>query len=39
MQEASSRGDYIPHEQIKKVTNFICGQRISWSPSRSFYQG
>ena len=39
MQEASSGGDYIPHEQIKKVTNFICGQRISWSPNRSFYQG
>ena len=39
MYEAFSRGHYIPHEQIKKVTNFVCGQLISWSPNRSFYQG
>ena len=39
MYEAFSRGDYIPHEQIKKVTNFICGQLISWLPNLSFYQG
>ena len=39
MYEAFSRGDYIPQEQIKKVTNFICGQLISWSPNRTFYQG
>ena len=36
--EAFARGDYIPHEQMKKVTNFICGQLFSWSPNRSFYQ-
>ena len=39
MYEAFSRGDYIPHEQIKKVTNFIRGQLISWLPNLSFYQG
>ena len=39
MYESFSRGDYIPHEQIKKVTNFICGQLVSWPPNRSFYQG
>ena len=39
MYEAFSRGDYIPHEKIKKVTNFICEQLISWSPNRIFYQG
>ena len=39
MYEAFSRGEYIPHEQIQKVTNFICGQLISWSHNRSFCQG
>ena len=39
MYEAFSRGNYIPYEQIKKVTNFICGQLISCLPNRSFYQG
>ena len=39
MYEAFLRGEYIPHEQIQKVTNFICGQLISWSHNRSFCQG
>ena len=39
MYEAFSRGEYIPHEQIQKVTNFVCGQLISWSHNRSFCQG
>ena len=32
------RGDYIPQESIKKITNYICGQLISWSPNRSYYK-
>ena len=29
--QAFERGDYALHENIKKVTNYICGQLISWS--------
>ena len=36
--EAFERGDYIPEEHIKKVTNYVCGQLISWSPNRSYYE-
>ena len=32
------RGDYIPQESIKKITNYICGQLISWSRNRSYYE-
>ena len=32
------RGDYIPQESIKKITNYICGQLIYWSPNRSYYE-
>ena len=36
--EAFERGDYIPQEFIKKVTNYICGQLISWPPNRANYE-
>ena len=36
--EAFERGDYIPREQIKKITNYISGQLISWSTNRSYYE-
>ena len=36
--KAFERGDYIPEEHIKKVTNYICGQLISWSPNRYYYE-
>ena len=36
--EAFERGDYIPREQIKKITNYISGQLISWSPNRLYYE-
>ena len=36
--EAFARGDYIPHEQIKTITNFICGAFIFCSPNESFHQ-
>ena len=36
--EAFQRGDYIPYSHIKKITNYIAGQLISWSPNRSCYE-
>ena len=36
--EAFERGDYIPQESIKKITNYICGQLICWSPNGSYYE-
>ena len=36
--ETFERGDYITQEHIKKVTNYICHQLISWSPNRSNFQ-
>ena len=36
--EAFEKGDYIPEEQIKKGIYYICGQWISWSPNRSYYE-
>ena len=36
--EAFERGDYIPQQHIKKVISYICGQLISLSPNRSYYQ-
>ena len=36
--EALEREDYIHQEFIKKITNYICGQLISWSPNRSHYE-
>ena len=36
--EAFGRGDYIPQEFIKKITNYIFGQLISWSPNRAYYE-
>ena len=36
--EALGKGDYILREQIKKITNNVSGQLISWSPNRSYYK-
>ena len=36
--ETFERGDYIPYSHIKKITNYIAGQLISWSPNRSYYE-
>ena len=36
--EAFARGGYIPHEQIKTITNFICEPLIFCSPNESFCQ-
>ena len=36
--ETFERRDYIPQESIKEITKYICGQLISWSPNRSYYE-
>ena len=36
--EVFLRGDYIPYSHIKKITNYIAVQLISWSPNRSYYE-
>ena len=36
--EVFERGDYIPHEQIKKIANYVSGQLKYWSPDRSYYE-
>ena len=36
--EALGKGDYILREQIKKITNNVSGQLISWSPNCSYYK-
>ena len=38
MYECFENGDYILEENIKLVTSYICGNLISWSPNRSYYQ-
>ena len=36
--KAFERGGYIPQEFIKKNTNYVCGQIISWSPNGAYYK-
>ena len=36
--ESFEDGDYILEENIKLVTDFICGNLNNWSPNRSYYQ-
>ena len=31
--EAFERGEYIQEQDIKKLTNYICGPLISWLPN------
>ena len=38
MYESFENGDYILVENIKLVTDFICGYLNNWSPNRSYYQ-
>ena len=38
MYESFENGDYILEENIKLVTDFICGNLNNWSPNRSYYQ-
>ena len=32
------RGDYINESDLPKVTNYVCGQLMSWSPNRSYFE-
>ena len=36
--EAFKRGQYINEKDLPKVTNYICGHLISWSPNRSYFE-
>ena len=36
--EAFENGEYIQEQDIKKVTNYIWGHLISWSPNRSYFE-
>ena len=36
--EAFERGEYIHEQDIKKVTNYICGHLVSWWPNRSYFE-
>ena len=36
--EAFERGQYINEKDLPKVTNYICGNLISWSPNRSYFE-
>ena len=35
---AFERGDYINLEDLPKITNYICGHLISWSPNQSHFE-
>ena len=35
--EAFERGEYINEKDLSKVTNYICGHLICWSPNRSYF--
>ena len=32
------RGEYINEENITKITNYVSGHSISWSPNRSYFE-
>ena len=36
--EAFDKGHYIHQDSPAKVTNYICGNLISWSPNHSFWE-
>ena len=38
MFESFENGDYILEENIRLVTDFICGNLNNWSLNRSYYQ-
>ena len=35
---AFERGDYINLEDLPKITDYICGHLISWSPNRNYFE-
>ena len=35
---AFERGDYVNLEDLPKITNYICGHLISWSPNQSHFE-
>ena len=35
---AFERGDYISLEDLPRITNYICGHLISWSPNHGYFE-
>ena len=35
---AFEKGDYINEFDLPKVSNYICGHLISWSPNRKYFE-
>ena len=35
---AFERGEYINLDDLLKITNYICGHLISWSPNPSYFE-
>ena len=35
---AFERGDHINLEDLPKITDYICGHLISWSPNRNYFE-
>ena len=35
---AFERGEYINLDDLPKITNYICGHLISWSPNPSYFE-
>ena len=36
--ETFKRGEYINEKDLPKITNYICGHLISWSPNCSYFE-
>ena len=36
--ETFERGKYINKKDLPKITNYVCGHLISWSPNRSYFE-
>ena len=35
---AFEKGDYINEFDLPKLSNYICGHLISWSPNRKYFE-
>ena len=36
--EHFENGSYIDEENLRKMTSYICGHLISWSPNRAYFE-
>ena len=35
---AFEKGDYINEFDLPKISNYICGHLVSWSPNRKYFE-